>query len=34
MTENMNEDGVPDVVYFIVEFDGEKVDVIEEHIRL
>ena len=34
MTENINNDGIPDGVYFIVEFDGEKIDVIEKHIRL
>lgn len=34
MTENINNDGIPDGVYFIVEFDGEKLDVIEKHIRL
>lgn len=34
MTENINNDGIPDGVYYIVEFDGEKLKVIEEHIRL
>lgn len=34
MTENINNDGIPDGVYFIVEFDGEKLEVIERHIRL
>lgn len=34
MTENINNDGVPDGVYFIVEFDSEKLEVIEQHIRL
>lgn len=34
MTEDINEDGTPDGVYFIVEFDGEKISVKEEHIRL
>lgn len=34
MTENINDDGVPDGVYFIVEFDGENIEIIEEHIRL
>ena len=34
MTENINDDGIPDGVYFIVEFDGLKLKVIEEHIRL
>lgn len=34
MTENINDDGIPDGVYFIVEFDGEKIEVIEKHIKL
>lgn len=34
LTENINNDGVPDGVYFIVEFDGENLEVIEQHIRL
>lgn len=34
MTENINDDGIPDGVYFIVEIDGEKLNVIEKHIRL
>lgn len=34
MTEYISNDGVPDGVYFIVEFDGEKLYVIEKHIRL
>lgn len=34
MTENINNDGIPDGVYFIVEFDGENIEVIEKHIRL
>ena len=34
MTENINDDGIPDGVYFIVEFNGEKLDVIVKHIRL
>lgn len=34
MTENINNDGVPDGVYFIVEFDGKRIEVIEKHIRL
>lgn len=34
MTENINNDGIPDGVYFIVEFDGKKLEVIERHIRL
>ena len=31
MTENINNDGVPDGVYFIVDFDGENLEVIEKH---
>lgn len=34
LTENINNDGVPDGVYFIVEFDGKNLEVIEQHIRL
>jgi len=34
MTENINDDGIPDGVYFVVEFDGKKIDVIEKHIKL
>lgn len=34
MTENINNDGVPDGVYYIVEFDGKNIEVIEKHIRL
>ena len=34
MTENINNDGIPDGVYFIVEFNGETLDVTEKHIRL
>ena len=34
MTENINNDGIPDGVYFIVDFNGEKLDVTEKHIRL
>ena len=34
MTENINNDGIPDGVYFIVEFDGKKIDVFEKHIKL
>lgn len=32
LTENIKDDGVPDGVYFIVEFDGENLEVIERHI--
>ena len=32
MTKNINNDGIPDEVYFIVEFDRENLDVIEKHI--
>lgn len=34
LTENINDDGVPDGVYFIVEFDGKNIEVIERHIKL
>ena len=34
MTENINNDGNPDGVYFIIEFDGEKIKVTEKHIKL
>lgn len=34
MTENINNDGIPDGVYFIVELDKNSIDVIEKHIRL
>ena len=34
LTENINEDGVPDGVYFIVEFDGKTIDVKGHHIKL
>ena len=34
MTENIQDDGIPDGVYFIVEFDGKNIEVIEKHIRL
>lgn len=34
MTENINNDGFPDGVYYIVEFDGEKIKVIKNNIRL
>ena len=33
MTENINDDGIPDGVYFIAEFDGESLETIEKHIR-
>ncbi len=29
MTENINNDGIPDGVYFIVEFSGKELEVIE-----
>lgn len=34
MTENINGDGIPDGVYFIVNYDGKNIEVIEKHIRL
>lgn len=33
LTENINDDGIPDGVYYIVEFDGNNLEVIEKHIR-
>lgn len=34
MTENVNEDDIPDGVYFEVNLDGREIDIIEGHIRL
>lgn len=34
LTENINDDGVPDGVYFILEFDGIQLKITEKHIRL
>ena len=34
MTENINDDGVPDGVYFIIEIDEKELKVTEKHIRL
>ena len=34
MTENINDDNIPDGVYFIVEINGLKLKVTEEHINL
>lgn len=34
LTEDMYNNGIPDGVYFIVEVDGRKINVIEQHIRL
>lgn len=34
MTENINDDGIPDGVYFVVEFDDKNLEVIEKHIRI
>lgn len=34
LTENINKDGIPDGVYYIVEYDGVKLKVKEKHIRL
>ena len=35
LTENINNDGIPDGVYFLVEFDGDKnLHVIKRHIKL
>lgn len=33
LIENIKDDGVPDGVYFIIEFDGENLEVIEKHIK-
>ena len=34
LTENINNDGVPDGVYFVVEFDGQKINVETHHIKI
>lgn len=34
MTENIKDNGIPDGVYFIVEYDGEQLKVNEKHIRI
>lgn len=34
LTENINNDGVPDGVYFEVELNGRNVKVIEKHIQI
>lgn len=34
LTENINNDGVPDGVYFVVDFDGEKLNVKTDHFKL
>ena len=34
LTENINEDDVPDGVYFVVEFENDKINITEKHIRL
>ena len=34
LTENINNDGVPDGVYFEVKLEGRNVEVIEKHIRV
>lgn len=34
LTENINDDGVPDGVYFEVTLEGSKIEVKEKHIRL
>lgn len=34
LTENINDDGVPDGVYFEVSLEGSKIEVKEKHIRL
>ena len=34
LTENLNGDGIPDGVYYIVEFNGKDIQVVQGHIRL
>lgn len=34
MTENINNDGIPDGVYFIVEVYKDKLEVTEKHIKI
>ena len=34
LTENINEDNVPDGVYFVVNFDGKSISVETNHVRL
>jgi hypothetical protein len=34
LTENINKDGVPDGVYFEVEVNDGKVNVLEKHLKL
>jgi predicted phosphodiesterase len=34
MTENMNNDGIPDGVYFEVDLEDRKIDVKEKHLRI
>jgi len=34
LTENINNDGIPDGVYFEIEVNGKEINVIEKHVRL
>lgn len=34
MTKKINNYGIPNGVYFIVEYDGENIEVIKKHITL
>ena len=34
LTENINNDGIPDGVYFTVELNNNRISVIENHISL
>ena len=34
ITENINDDGIPDGIYFVVDVENDKINVKEEHIRL
>lgn len=34
MTENINDDGVPDGIYFEIELDGTNIRILENHIRI
>lgn len=34
MTENINDNGIPDGVYWIAEYEDGKLKIIEKHIRL
>ena len=34
LTENINDDGIPDGVYFEIDLDGNNINVIEKHLKL